>query len=152
MKSEKRFWSRVNKDTESGCWEWTAGTSHGYGWMRWSGRNNRAHRISWDLHHGEMPDLCVLHKCDNRLCVNPDHLFLGTRADNIADMVAKARNINKGARPTHSDGIVYACRALVAMGMRQVDVGRAMGIHQAVVSTYYRGSSRQDLQVGRVSP
>lgn len=89
----ERFWSKVHK-TEH-CWIWTAGTDQqGYGRIGIGGRREpveRAHRVSWFLRHGTMPSLCVLHKCDNPPCVNPDHLFLGTRTDNAEDKVAKGR-------------------------------------------------------------
>src|SRR4051794_32506507 len=94
-----RFWSKVSKRGHpKGCWEWTAGVfkSGGYGQfnMRVAGKRQpyRAHRISYELAHGPIPsDLCVLHECDNRVCVNPAHLFLGTRGDNCDDMHAKGR-------------------------------------------------------------
>lgn len=96
------FWSNVNKDgpvpehmPELGpCWVWTAGRfACGYGQFA-KGRPSRyAHRISWALANGPVPDgLWVLHKCDNRPCVRPDHLFLGTHADNMRDMVEKGRS------------------------------------------------------------
>lgn len=82
-----------------GCWVWTAGLgSNGYGHF-WNGLGpTPAHRMSYMLFIGAIPDgLGVLHKCDNRLCVNPDHFFLGDNADNTADMVSKGRQ-RKGAQ------------------------------------------------------
>lgn len=83
---------------ESGCWLWQASLdSSGYG-VLWDGaKNQKAHRVSWNLHNGEIPaGMCVLHRCDMPACVNPAHLFLGTNDDNVADKVAKGR----GHRPT----------------------------------------------------
>lgn len=87
----KRFWDKVIKGIN--CWQWTGSTHRreGYGVIR-VGRQILAHRISWILHHGAIPGgMCVLHRCDNPSCTNPDHLFLGTQADNLADMRAKGR-------------------------------------------------------------
>lgn len=103
MKSLKeRFEAKVSPEPTSGCWLWTSSiTGTGYGTISLGGRadgREQAHRVAWELYRGSIPPgLCVLHRCDNRLCVNPDHLFLGTKADNTHDMLAKGREA-RGAR------------------------------------------------------
>jgi hypothetical protein len=89
----ERFWKKVNKNTPSGCWEWTgAKSSGGYGSLGVDGKTVRAHRFSYELHFEKIADgLEVLHKCDNCKCVRPDHLFVGTQLDNVKDMRAKGR-------------------------------------------------------------
>jgi HNH endonuclease len=78
-----------------GCWEWTGGTNGHYGVIGLGGRGGgctSSHRMSWRIHYGVIPDeMQVLHHCDNTLCVRPDHLFVGTRSDNMRDMVKKGR-------------------------------------------------------------
>lgn len=93
-----RFWEKVQK-TDS-CWLWTGGSvPRGYGRFLWpDGRKGYAHRFSYELANGPVPDgLWVLHCCDNPPCVRPDHLWLGTHADNMHDMAAKGRKWH----PTH---------------------------------------------------
>lgn len=101
---EVRFWKKVYKTPR--CWIWTGARKQGpwnYGIIekdRDSRRMELAHRVSWRLHHGEIPSgLCVLHRCDNPPCVRPEHLFLGTLRDNTQDMIRKGRaRLNCGGR------------------------------------------------------
>lgn len=104
-----RFWVKVNKELSkifyngSRCWEWTGGhTSDGYGSFSIK-QGVLAHRVSYEIRFGSIPkDMKVLHRCDNRACVNPDHLFLGTQFQNIEDMDMKGR---RGTTPGEKNGM-----------------------------------------------
>lgn len=133
---EERFWESV--DRGEGCWEWQGALKDtGYGQMQVTdmGRPCTTHRISWFLHHGEWPTLHVLHRCDNRKCVRPDHLFLGTNADNVRDMVSKGRNakgIRAGGKLTADN--VDTMRRLYRDGMGQSLISRLFGVNRSWVS------------------
>ena len=90
----ERFLAKIDRTGE--CWIWVgARNQHGYGVFYINGADHRAHRVSWFLHYGEWPASPVLHTCDTPPCVRPDHLFLGTQADNMRDASAKGRSRNQ---------------------------------------------------------
>lgn len=90
LNAKERFWRNVEK-TES-CWNWIGGKrNNGYGVIFANGRDGSAHQFSYEIHRGPIGSMHVLHKCDNKVCVNPDHLFLGTNRDNVDDKVKKNR-------------------------------------------------------------
>jgi hypothetical protein len=94
------FWSMVDIKEPDECWVWKAGLADtGYGGLSHLNKTATTHVVAWELTNGPVPDgLCVLHKCDNRPCCNPNHLFLGTKKDNTQDMVKKGRWANQYRR------------------------------------------------------
>ncbi len=136
----ERFWSKVEKSPD--CWLWKAATASGYGTFRGpDGLMIGAHRMSYILAYGAIPDgLQVLHTCDNKLCVRPDHLFLGTHQDNMDDMLAKGRQaLGDRLRHPEQDGernyncklsasTVGRIRGLYHAGYRQCDIARVVGV------------------------
>ena len=97
---QERLLSHIKINAVTGCWEWQGSKRNGYGRMivgsRTDGtrRSKSAHRVAYELYHGEIPNgMEICHKCDNPCCVNPSHLFIGTRQDNIDDRERKGRNI-----------------------------------------------------------
>jgi len=90
---EKRFWSKVDVKSKNECWEWVAGKRRdGYGRFTIGNKEALPHRVSYKIHNGRIPkNMLILHKCDNRACVNPNHLYAGTQQDNMDDMYRKGR-------------------------------------------------------------
>lgn len=129
--------------TEGGCWLWTRyRTPHGYGRVAYKSKAELAHRVSWFLANGPIPDgMGVLHSCDNPPCVNPAHLFLGTSLDNNADCRSKGRHAygerNGVSKLTRDD--VIRIRAERANGRAQRDIAYSYGVSQSLVSMVTNG-------------
>lgn len=145
-KLTKRFWSKVDVRDPDDCWNWTAGCfNHGYGAFGIGDTTQPAHRVVWALTNGPIPEgMCVLHKCDNKICCNPDHLFLGTRADNNADRDRKGRTErgerHHGAKLTEADVIEIRIRYR-AGGISQRALAAEFGIHQVNIGCIVRGET-----------
>jgi len=136
-----RFWKFVNK-TET-CWLWTGGTfESGYGAFQVNGKTVRAHRFSWELEHGPIPEgQDVLHTCDVPLCVRPHHHFLGTSIENVADRVAKGRSA-RGERVSTSklrEDQIAEIRQRLRDGETQRALGRAFGVSKSQIGNIGRG-------------
>ena len=128
------FHSRYFRSAVVSCWNWTGRLGRtGYGEFDVGRTSMRVHRLSWIIFRGKIPKgKCVLHKCDNRRCVNPDHLFIGTQADNVHDMVQKGRDrpcrLEKNGRAILNRQKVKLIRVLNAMGISNKEIGRKLGI------------------------
>ena len=136
-----RFWEKVRIRGPDDCWEWQACRSRkGYGKFGLDRDCFEAPRVAWTIAHGPIPpDLCVLHHCDNPPCCNPGpgHLFLGTHADNMADMRRKRRHSHgmKAPNAKMSDLAIASLREEYASGdYTQRELARRYGISQSVVS------------------
>lgn len=144
-----RFWRKVKKGKDDECWNWIGSIGpDGYGavYIGPAGavRQLKAHRISYVYTNGPIPDgMCVLHKCDNPSCVNPAHLFLGTRKDNNLDKVQKGRQphnqgeTNPRAKLTRQGA--EEIRKMLDAGYTQTELARMFDIGQAQISRVKRG-------------
>ena len=133
-----RFFNKFRK--ADGCWNWLANKCNGYGQLS-RGRKMppiSAHRVSWIIYRGPIPEgMWVLHQCDNRACVNPDHLFLGTAQDNTNDMMKKGRDGHgccygeTAYNHKLTEDVVLQIRSSV--GVKQRDLAKRFGVCQRVI-------------------
>ncbi len=138
----ERFWNKVKK-TET-CWLWQGAKSgNGYGSIKHNGKMISTHRFAYEMANGPIPDgLCVLHRCDVRACIRPDHLFLGTNLDNSRDMFAKGR-----AKPPKGDAHPTAklteaqVRSIIADDRMQRQIADDLGVSKATVCLIKQGKT-----------
>jgi hypothetical protein len=144
-KLKQRLLSRLTVDEVTGCWNWTGPKiGKGYGMIRvpWTRSPGYVHRVAWIVHNGDIPrGMLVCHKCDNRLCGNPDHLFLGTSGDNLQDMRGKGRHLygerNTGAKLTEEQ--VLQIHELAKTGLAQAKIAAQFGVGQMTICRILRG-------------
>jgi hypothetical protein len=137
------FWSKVDIKTDNECWNWTAyklNNEYGRFWFR--GKLFRANRVAWILTYGEIPDgLFVLHKCDNRSCVNPGHLFLGTAQDNTDDMIQKNRALKAvGEKVCHAKLTTQQIHEIwhLKSAMTQAAIAKLYNIHPSQINCIFK--------------
>ena len=175
----ERFWNRVEKSGPDECWLWlgTLNGKDGYGVIGGKLNGKRyaapgvkmlAHRASWIMHFGEIPEndsyhgTVVLHKCDNPRCVNPNHLELGTQQDNVADMYGKGRDNNSGLRPprtgfNHHRAVMTPeklsdVRRMIAEGVKDGKIATAVGVSRTTIVHIRQGKLYTAKQIETESP
>ena len=143
MDQESRFWSNVDIGNNDECWNWARASSRGYGDTFIDGKHESSHRAAWRFTYGSIPEgLCVLHKCDNRLCCNPTHLFIGTYQDNSDDKCSKGRQ-SKGDYPISSklkDQDVYDIKDMRIAGLTIREIAGIKGVGKSVVCGILNGT------------
>ena len=131
----EKFMERVEKQSD-GCWKWTGTTRRGYGVVGRDYKSVLAHRLAYEYLVGEIPNgMYVCHRCDNPICVNPEHLFLGTQIDNMADMVKKCRQA-RGASCKHnrlSEDEVLQIRSHLRSGKTLREISLQFGVAHSTI-------------------
>jgi len=136
---ESRFWTKVDVRGDSECWNWKSTVARvGYGFIWFEGKQTYAHRWAYRLSKGPIENgMFVCHRCDNKLCCNPAHLFLGTNEENMKDKVNKGRQAKGNANPLAklSPDKVIQIRKMLAEGrLYQWKIAEMFGVNQSVIS------------------
>lgn len=164
MSLEKRFFAKADKNCDNGCWNWTGAIANKYGYMLCEGKIRRATHVSLKLVGIEVPrGMCACHKCDNPLCVNPEHLFVGTHSENMLDARSKGRlgqqrhpekyghgkppvmkgEANPASKLTKEQ--VLSIREKYASGCKQIPLAKEFGVTQALISLIVRRQKWADI-------
>lgn len=145
---EERFHQRYEFDLFGGCWLWTGAMPErtGYGTIEHNGQSLGAHRLSYELHLGEIPPgMQVCHRCDVRACVNPAHLFLGTNSDNMRDMQRKGRGNNlvgeDHAKAKIAERDIPKILARLLIGQSCAEIAADYGVTDCAINAIRRGKS-----------
>lgn len=143
-----RFFNHITI-AESGCWEWNKAKNKEYGRFYYNHTNMRAHRFSYLIYTGDLiPEMFVCHTCDNRRCVNPSHLFLGTNQDNMDDMIKKGRaNKARGERAAKSklknDQVIFILQSKI----KYQDLADMFGVSFWAISRIKRKESWKHITI-----
>lgn len=141
--------ARRTQIAESGCWLWigTRDPKTGYGALRIGKKMMKAHRVSWDLYNGPIPDgLKVLHQCDVPNCINPDHLFLGTQLDNVRDMIAKGRKSSHAGELNGRAKLTAEQAAEIKLATGSLhEIARRYGVGKSIVGYIRSGQNWKHL-------
>ena len=146
-----RFWSKVDVGAANACWEWKAKrVGNGYGGFRIPNprKTKRAHVIAYELVKGDIPEgMLVCHECDNRLCCNPKHLWLGTHSDNAVDAFSKGRlHMHCQLRAENGNAkldevMVERVKLAIAKGETNVAIAKWAGVHHSMISRIRLGKN-----------
>ena len=144
-----RFYDKVMPEPNTGCWLWIGAVKElNYGVIGLGRRDEgtaKAHRVSWELHKGPIPQgMCILHRCDQPMCVNPNHLFCGTLSDNMQDCVRKGRNYlpdNRGEKASWSKLSEEAVKDIRQRAFSGIEYARKYNVSKSAIYEIWRGKN-----------
>lgn len=148
INNKKRFEKYYIKYPD-GCWRWTGGMSGGYGAFWYNKQNMHAHRAGWMIYKGKIPkNRLVLHKCNHRWCVNPEHLYVGTYSDNINDAVKAGRKPGGNGKLTEEN--VICIKKMLKDGIKQSLIARIYQVSRANINRIDAGLIWKNVRIGEI--
>ena len=130
-----RFTEKYIRDSQPDCWNWIGGKSKNYGALTFNKKSYRAHRVSYQIFKGEIPEqMLVCHHCDNPACINPDHLFLGSWSDNMKDAWEKGRMTRNGKIKL----TIKQIKEIKKLSDRHADIAKKYGVTRSRISQIKR--------------